>query len=299
MSQESPSGSRFIAYVQLHTAVLLFGFTAILGALILLPESGIVWWRMGLTTFSFLLIPSLYPALRKMSVKRLKKLVLIGFLVSIHWATFFGAIKLSNVSITLSILATATFFTSLIEPLLTPKKFRPLELGLGLLVIPGVYLIYHTTEFYLWGILAALLSSFLASLFGVLNKNEVEVADPVAITFVELGSGWLMFTPLVLIYYYYNPGQPFLPTWSDLGYLAILAFLCTSIGFLFSLKSLKVLDAFKVSLTINLEPIYGIILAIALLNEHRDLSWKFYLGAGVILLSVFLHPLLDRKTGQN
>lgn len=296
MNSQIESGARLKAYFQIHFAVLLFGFTAILGALIQLPESGIVWWRMGLTTLSFLAIPSLYPALRRISRKNLIQLVIIGFLVALHWATFFGAVKLSNVSVTLSMLATATFFTVLIEPIFTKKRIKATELALGLLVIPGIYLIYRATEFYFWGILAALTSSFLAALFGVLNKNQVESHHPVAITFVELSSGWLLFTPLVLLYYSYFPEANFLPTWSDLAYLSILAFVCTSLGFLSSLMALRVLDAFTVSLTINLEPVYGIILAWLLLDEHKELDWGFYVGAAVILASVFIHPFLQRKS---
>ena len=293
------TNDRLTAYFQIHIAVVLFGFTAILGHLINLPETAIVWHRMGLTTLSLLLFPGLVAKVRKIPQKEIFRLMGIGLIIALHWALFFGAIKKSNVSVTLSVFASTTFMTAILEPLMTRRKFKWHELALGAIVIPGIYIIYRSTEFYLVGILMALISALLAVVFSVLNKKMVDKHDALAITLLELGSGWLLFSPLVAFFYFQNPGELFLPTLSDSLYLAILAIICTSVAFYITLKALKVLSAFTINLSINLEPVYGILLAFFLFEEHKSLDWGFFVGAGVIMLTVFIHPFLEKYFGEN
>jgi len=147
------------AYYQLHTAVFLFGFTAILGALIQLNEISIVWWRLLLTCSTLAVFPGLLAGLSKLPRRQLFRLVGIGAIVAAHWVTFYGAIKYANVSIALSCFATTSFFTSILEPILLRKAFRWYELVLGLLVIPGMYIIFSVTDInYLQGIIMGLVS---------------------------------------------------------------------------------------------------------------------------------------------
>lgn len=291
--------SKSKAYLQIHIAVFLFGFTAILGKLITLPEAALVWWRMILTSLSLLMLPVMLKHLSDIPRRTILKLVGIGGIVAFHWIFFFGGVKYSNVSVTLSCMATATFFTSIIEPIILRKRFKWYELALGLLVVPGIYLIFSFTSFYAIGMAMALFSAFLAAVFGVLNKPMANNYNAVSITFVELGSGALIITPLLPLYYYYSPDEPFLPTgWQDWLWIAILAFVCTSFAYVITLKALKQLTPFTVSLTINLEPIYGIIMAWAFFQENEELDLGFYAGAGLVLLSVFLHPFLDKWFGS-
>ena len=283
------------AYFNIHLAVFLFGFTAILGKALTLPESTIVWWRMILTVLGLLVIPGVIKKIREIPVKSILKLMGIGTVVALHWILFFGAVKFSNVSVTLSCIATATFFTAILEPIIRKSKIKWFEVFLGLLVIPGVYIIFRFTEFYAIGIAMALASAFLAAVFSILNKEMVDKYDPVAITFVELGSGWAAITPLVYLYYLYFPDKPFMPSNGyDVLYLCLLAFLCTSFAYVITLKALKELTSFTINLTINLEPIYGIVMAFLIFQENKELAVEFYIGAGIIMASVFLHPLLDK-----
>ncbi len=283
------------AYLQIHSAVLLYGLTGIFGDLISLPKPTLVWWRMGLTVLSFLFWPGVVRDALRLERKVLLRMVLVGVMVAIHWVTFFGAIALTNVSVTLAMLASATFFTALIEPIITKRKFKTYELLLGLMMVPGVALVVGSTDFGLLGIFVALFSSAMAVTFSVLNKDLVGRYNPITMTTVELGAGFLLMSIFSPIYYAFEPDASFFPVGWDWLYLTILAFACTSFAYVITLKALKVLSTFAVNLTINLEPVYSIIIAYFWLKEGDELSIGFYIGATVIIASVFLHPFVAKR----
>ena len=179
------------AYINLHIAVFLFGFTAILGDLIELKALPLVWWRVFITTASLLFLVK-SKIIRQIPRKRLLQYMGIGCIVAIHWLTFYGAIKMANASIALVCLATTSFFTALLEPLLLKKKIRGYELLLGILIIPGMILIVQSTDLSMWiGIGVGLSSALFASIFSILNKQMISHTDEMSITFIEIGSAWL------------------------------------------------------------------------------------------------------------
>jgi drug/metabolite transporter (DMT)-like permease len=286
------------AYLQIHAAVLLYGLTGIFGDLISLPKPTLVWWRMGLTVLSFLFWPGVVRDAMQLERKVLLRMMLVGIMVAIHWVTFFGAIALTNVSVTLAMLASASFFTAIIEPLITKRKFKTYELLLGLMMVPGVALVVGSTDFGLVGIFVALFSSMVAVTFSVLNKELVGKYNPLTMTTVELGTGFLFLSLLSPLLYVFEPEAIFLPVGWDWVYLIILAFACTSFAYVITLKALKVLSTFAVNLTINLEPVYSIIIAYFWLKEGEELSIGFYIGATVIIASVFLHPIVAKRWEQ-
>jgi drug/metabolite transporter (DMT)-like permease len=283
------------AYLELHLAVFLFGFTAILGKVISLSELPLVWYRLLLTCPGLLLILVFTKRSVKLPIREIGKLAGIGILVSLHWLTFYGSIKASNASVTLSCLAATTLFTSLLEPLITGRKFRWYEAGIGLFIILGIYLIFTFQQMFVTGILLGLLSAFLAALFSVLNKKLISSRDTYVVTFYELTSGLLFLSLLIPIYYWNTPEMNWTPTSVDWIWLTILAWLCTVLAYTLSLNALRYISAFTSNLTINLEPIYGIILAWLLLNEHEQLHVGFYLGTGIILASVGIYPWVRSK----
>ncbi len=285
------------AYLQLHTAVLLFGLTGILGDLIELPKTTLTWWRMGLATLGLLVIPGLLPKLRAIPTRARWQMVGIGGIIAAHWVTFFGGIALTNVSVALACMATASFFTAILEPIILPRKVRWFELALGIFVVPGIILIQNSTDFGLWGVVVSLISAFLAATFSVLNKKLVTGYDSTATTVLELGAGFLILTILLPVFYYFQPDGAFLPSTMDFLWLVILALACTSFAFVISLAALRELSSFTVNLSINLEPIYTIVLAFVLFHEHKEVSWPFYLGAGMIILAVGCYPILNRRFG--
>lgn len=284
------------AYLDLHIAVLLFGFTAILGDLISLTAIPLVWWRVLITSISLLFLIQLGRHLHKIPKTLIIKYMGIGVLVAIHWITFFGSIKYANASVCLVCMATASFFTAILEPLILKQRIRSLEIFLGLLVIPGMILVVNSIDLsMLFGVGLGIVSALLAALFGILNKKLINFADPMSITFLELSSAWLFISLLFPFYYTQNPDTAFWPQGWDWGYLVILALLCTTLAYVLSLRSLKELSAFAATLTVNLEPVYGIILAVLILKENEELNTNFYLGCGIILLAVFSYPLFEKK----
>lgn len=283
------------AYLELHFAVLLFGLTAILGDLIHLSALLIVWWRVLITCISLFFLIRFGQSLAHIPKEAIWKFMGIGVLVALHWLCFFGAVKYSNASICLVCMATTSFFTSFLEPLLLRQKIKWYEILLGLMIIPGMVLVVNNTQLSMMaGIWVGLLSAFLAAVFSILNKKMVDQADPMSITFIELGSAWLFLSLILPIFFYYNPAALFWPTQLDFSYLAILALLCTTLAYVLALRALKHISAFASNLTINLEPVYGILLAYFLLQENEELSEGFYYGVCIILVAVFSYPFLTR-----
>ncbi|MBK6903672.1 MAG: EamA family transporter [Saprospirales bacterium] len=284
------------AYLEIHFAVFLWGFTAILGDLIQLSALVLVWWRVLITSVSLLFLLRSSRVFREMPRRLIFQYMGIGVLVAIHWLAFYGAIKLANASVALICMATTSFFTALLEPLLLRQRLKGYELFLGILVIPGMVLIANNLDFsMLDGFWAGLAAALLAALFSTLNKKLVTRAEPVPITFLELGSAWLFLCALLPFYLRSNPGTIFWPTWPDLGYLIILALLCTTLPYVLSLRALKHLSAFASNLTINMEPVYGIALAWIILKENKELSPGFYIGGAIILIAVFSYPVIRNK----
>lgn len=284
------------SYIQLHSAVLLFGFTAILGAIIELPTYMIVWWRVFLTCVSFLFFMQSFSVIRQMPRINLSAYVLIGILTGLHWIFFFGAIKFSNASITLVSMSTTTFFTSIMEPLILRRRMEWLELLLGVIIIPGMILIVNNIAFELrMGVFFGLISAFLSACFTILNKKYIIAGSEQGISFLELFSAFVLLTISFPIFNYIDPINEFFPKGVDWVYLIFLSVVCTTFAYVLALKALNHLSAFVSSLTINLEPVYGIILAILLLNEHKDLNANFYLGVTMILGAVSIYPWLMRR----
>ena len=274
--------------IKLHISVFLAGFTGVLGALIQLNEGLLVWYRILITVISLGFVLYLKKGLHKIGKASIFKLLGIGGLIAIHWVCFYGSIKIANVSIGLICFASVGLFTAILEPLLTNKPFKLQEIFLGLLSLLGIYLIFHFDSRYRIGIILGTASSLLAALFSVLNKKNVQLAAPQTLMFYELSGGLLLLTVLMPFYLQAFPTHYWMPTWSDLGWLLILSWLCTVYAMDLMLQSLQKISAFTQTLTLNLEPVYGIILAFILFKENKQLDNSFYIGFFLIALSVGL-----------
>jgi drug/metabolite transporter (DMT)-like permease len=285
------------AYFELHFAVILWSFTAILGQLIHLSALSLVWWRVFIASGAILIGSQTWAAVRQMPRSLVLQYIGIGCIIMVHWLTFFGAVKLSNASITLICMATTSFFAALLEPLIFRQKVKLYEVAIGIIIIPAMAFVAGTLpDSMSLGILVGLLSAFLQALFSTLNKRLVHHAPPLSISFLELGGGCLFLSILLPIYFQIDTEAQFLPpSVSDWIYLLILALLCTNLAFILGMRVLRHISAFAANLTINLEPVYGILLAILILKENKDLTPSFYFGALVIMLAIFSYPFLRTR----
>ncbi len=283
------------ARAQVHFCVFLWGFTAILGKLITLAALPLVWWRMLLVSGTLLLLPRVWRALRALTPRLRAAYAGIGVLVSLHWLTFYGAIKLADASVAATCIAIAPLFLSILEPLLARRRFDARELFLALAVVPGVALVVDGVPAGMrLGVAVGILSAFLVAAFSALNKRLVEHADPLGVTALELGAGAAFLTLLAPLLPHAGPSYP-LPDAHDAILLMVLAYACTLLPFALSLHALRNISAFGMQLITNLEPVYAVVLAIVLLHEQRVLAWRFYMGVAIILVAVFAHPLLARR----
>ncbi len=286
------------SYLHLHLIVFIWGFTAVLGRLISLEALPLVWFRM-LFAVGFIAV---YIWIKKIPIqvspKTAVKFLFAGIIIALHWFTFFKAIKVSNISVTLACLATGAFFTSLLEPLFYRKKIVWYEVLFGLLVVVGLYIIFNVEAQYIEGIIIALISAFLSALFAVINSKFVKEHNPTLISFYELGGG-LVFFSFLLLFTNSSTTTFFKLSSEDLIYLFILSSVCTAYAFIASTAIMKFLSPYTVMLTINLEPIYGIILAVLVYKEKETMSPNFYFGALIILLSVVLNSVIKSYQKAN
>ena len=278
---------------RLHFIVLLWWFTAVLGALIYLDALELVWYRMGIAVLSLWLFFRWKGTSLRTPFKSLLPFFGAGAIIMVHWVTFFHAIKISTVSVTLACLSTAAFFTSILEPIFYKKKFEWSEMLLGIIAIAGILVVFQFESDYTMGIIMALCSAFLGATFTVINGLLVRKHRSDIITIYELGGGWLLLGIYLLIGGSFNARLPALKGY-DLLWLLILATVCTAYAFIESVEVMRELNPFTVVLTINLEPIYGILLAWLILGKEEQMSGAFYFGASLILASVIANGLLKR-----
>jgi len=285
------------AYLYLHFCVLIWGFTAILGKLISLQAVPLVWWRVFLCCATLiLLIPK--AQFRGISKKVYLQMLGIGCIVGIHWLCFYGAIKLSNASVAVATMATTSFFSALVEPLLTRQKVKGYELALGLLILPGMILIAGNINWDMRiGFAVGIVGALLAAVFSSLNKKLIDhdPPPPLVMSFTELAGGVAVCSLVLPFLILKTPDTQFMPQQWDWGWLFILAWVCTLLPYYLTLLAMRHISAFATNLTINLEPVYGVLLAAVFFQEHKDLNPQFYLGVIVILLAVFSHPFLKSR----
>jgi drug/metabolite transporter (DMT)-like permease len=284
------------AQLQIHFCVLLWGFTSILGKQITLPAIALVWWRMVLAVAALTLVPRVWRGMLGMSGRLALAYAGVGVLLALHWVTFFGAIKLANASVAATCIALAPVSLAVIEPLVSRRRFDPREVFMGIAVAPGVALVVGGVPTTMrLGVLVGASSALLVALFGALNKRLVRRADSLTVSWLELGAGTVFLTGLAPLLPHAGASFP-IPSRRDAMLLLTLALGCTVLPFAVYLAALRQLPAFGVQLTINLEPVYTIVLAILLLGEQHELGSSFYVGVAIILGVLFAHPALTRRT---
>ncbi|HTS45992.1 MAG TPA: DMT family transporter [Puia sp.] len=279
------------AFIQLHAAVFLAGFTGVLGKLISLNEMSLVWYRLLITALTLWILLIFQNKRQRISRIDILKITGVGAIAALHWVSFYGSIKMANVSVALLCFSSIGFFTALLEPLIFHHKMDRIELVLGLLVIAGVYLIFRFDPGYKAGVIVGLISALLGSLFPILNRKLLGRISVQTLTLYQLSGGFVFLTLLLPISLRLFPPASFIPQPVDWIWLIILSWLCTVVAFTLSMNALKKISAFTVNLTFNLEPVYGIALAFLIFREDRYLNKGFYVGMGLIVLSIVLQMI--------
>lgn len=287
------------AHIQMHLSILLWGATGVLGKWIQLSEGMLVWYRLIIATVSLGVYLLFLKKSFRISRHNFLQLFGVGTILMIHWLLFYGAIKYSNVSVTLSLFASTTLFTALMEPLVSSKRFSMAELVFSLIAMLGIAIIFYADENdYSKGIVLALMAAFVGAFFNIFNKNIVKEVATEVVSFYEIFSGLIVLTLFLPLYIKWLKPEVLIPGTTDVLLLLVLAIFCTHITLILSLNALKHLSPFTLNLAINLEPVYGIALAFIFLGENKHLNEGFFIGTVLILLSVLLHYRYSVRVGE-
>lgn len=279
------------SYLKLHFIVFIWGFTAILGALISIKADALVWYRMLFAGFFLFLFILFKKQSLRIPPKEFFKLIFAGLMIAVHWIFFFKAIQISNVAITLSVFSLGAFFTSILEPVFYGRKVLWYEVLFGLIIIAGLGIILQVEINYFEGMMYALASIIIGVLFTLMNGKLTEKHDSSVITFYEFMAGVFFISIYFLFENKFN-ADFFILTSNDWILLLILSTICTAYAFTISVKIMRLLSPYTVMLTTSLEPVYGIILAYFILGGKEKMSVEFYFGALLIVITVILNGII-------
>lgn len=286
-------GSR--PYLHLHILVFLWGFTAILGLLINLSFPEVVFYRTLISFLAFIPILIFAKVSFKVDPRAFIQLIFIGFIIAFHWLLFFGAARYANASVSLIGLATTSLWTALLEPLARRQRISLLEVIFGIVILLGVYIIYIDDFSYGIGLALSIAAAFFAAMFSVANSIFVKKHHPLQITFYETVGAFLGSVPFVFWHMNSNGTGIGIPSPTDWSYLLVLALVCTVYANAAWVNILKKISAFAANLVINLEPIYGILLALLFFGQSEAMNLGFYSGGLVIILTIFAYPVMSKR----
>ena len=285
-------------YLLLHVAVLIAGFTGILGKVITLNEGLLVWYRVLFASILLFFIVKVILKKSRIHFREIIEIVKVGLLLTLHWVFFYGSIKYSNVSIGVVCYGLCGFFTSIFKPLIDKKKIRFTELMLSILSVLGIGLIFHFDAAYRTGIVLGVISAALGALYTIFNARIVRKYDNLTINYYQMLGGTVGLGVLLPFYLHFFPVERFLPAMNDIFYLSLLALFCT-VGLYFALvEAMKKIPVFTINLSFNLEPIYSILLAFLFFNESKEVNFSFYIGLAIIVISVVLQTFMSLKSKE-
>lgn len=283
-------------YIQLHIIVLFWGLTPILGKLISVAALDLVWYRLAISLASLLTFMVFYKHSLRTTFQDAAHLGLVGAVVGLHWYYFYHAIKVSNVSVTMAGFSTLTLFASLLQPIFLKEKFFWGDFIYGLLLVIGLGVIFKFETQHIAGLVYGILAALTSAFFGVYNGKLIREHGAFKITFYEFAGALLVISAAKLMVM----KDGFIPVLSmaDTGYLLLLSIVCTTVAFTWSIQILKYFTPLTVIITNNLEPVYGIVFSVLLFGNSEYMSTGFYIGASIILLSVFTYPLIKARVTQ-
>jgi drug/metabolite transporter (DMT)-like permease len=293
MSQSVVKPSNKNLYI-LHATVVIWGFTGILGALISIDAVQMVWYRVLIASASLFLYFIFTKTSLKVTRKQFLQYFFTGSIVALHWVLFFHAIKVSTVSVTLVCLSSFTLFTAILEPLIKKQAVEKADVFIGLVIILGIYLIFKFESQYTLGIIFGLSAALASSLFSIINSTFIQKSEAKIIGFYEMAGAFFWVT-LYRVFDQSLATESFNLSLLDWACLIILGTVCTALAYVAGVSVMRTLSAFRVALITNLEPVYGIILAFLFFGKQEAMTFGFYMGAVLILGSVFLYPVYKKR----
>ena len=277
-----------------HLIVFIFGFTAILGKLISIDAVSLVWYRMTIATA----VVALFMRFKRISfllpTKKQLLMLICGVLIALHWVFFFHAVKVSNVSVTLSVMSAGALVTALIEPIVYKRLFVWYEILLGLIVVLALGLIMQTEYHYIDGMFYAFIAVLLSVAFTLINGKVIQKSDARVMSVYQLGAGSVCMSTILLFQGKFSVDL-FAISHLDILWISILAIVCTAYAFIVSIAVMRHLKPFSLMLAINMEPVYGILFGILIFGSDEKMSLTFYLGTLLILFAVLLNGFLKIK----
>lgn len=285
-------------YFKLHFIVFLWGFSAILGKLVSIPAVEMVIYRSLLAAMGIAIVILATKSTFRVTQKDLLKLTLIGFIVAIHWVAFFGSARVSNVSVSLVGFATNSLWAALLEPWFNRSRVKKFELLLGLVVLLGLYIVFSFDFQYKLGLFFGIVAGFTSALFSVFNSRLVRTIPSFTITFYEMSGAFIglcIFLPLYKITWAENELLRLVPVPMDWVYIGLLAGVCSVYAYSTAVELMKKISVFLLQLSLNLEPIYGIIMAVIIFGDEEKMGLNFYIGTGIILMAVLFYPFFKRR----
>jgi drug/metabolite transporter (DMT)-like permease len=285
-------------YLKLHFIVFLWGFSAILGKLVTIPAVEMVLYRALLAALGMGIVIIASRGVFKIDSTDFVKLILIGFIVSLHWLTFFGAARVSNVSVSLVGFATNSLWAAMLEPWFNRTRIKKYELLLGFVVLSGLYIIFSFDFEYKLGLFLGILAGFTSALFSVFNSKMVKRIPARTITFYEMIGvfiGTALFLPIYKNLWAEGNELQLSPTLTDWLCIALLALVCSVYAYTVAVDLMKRISVFMIQLTLNLEPLYGIIMAVIIFKSSEKMSANFYIGTFIILSAVLVYPLVKKR----
>jgi drug/metabolite transporter (DMT)-like permease len=279
------------AFLELHFAIFLAGFTGILGRLIDLNEGLIVWYRLGISSITMWILFSITKKLQELKIKDIIKLTGVGFVAALHWVTFYGSIKYANVSVALVCFSSTGFFTAILEPLINRKRINVSEVILGLIVIAAIYIIFRFDSRYKTGIVLGVICAVLLAFVMIVLRQFARRINSETILTYQLTGGWISLSIVMPFYLHQFPTDYIFPNLKDWMWLLVLAWFCSVWAFQLSVNALKKLTAFTVNLSYNLEPVYGIALAFVIYKENKEVNGIFFIGLSLIVAAIALQMI--------
>lgn len=288
-------------YFKLHFIVFLWGFTAILGKLITIPAVEMVFYRAILACLGMGIVIYFTAGKFKLPASDIVKLLAVGFILAVHWIAFFGSGRVSNVSVSLVGFATNSLWAAVLEPLFNRTRIKKTEVLLGMMVIIGLYVIFSFDFQYKLGLLLGIAAGFTSAFFSVFNAKFVQRIPAFTITFYEMMGAFLsigLFFPLYQYTLAENHQLQLVPTWSDWIYIATLAIVCSVYAYTAAVELMKRISVFMLQLTLNLEPLYGIVMAVLIFKDKEKMNLNFYIGTMIIVSAVVIYPMLKKYYGS-